>query len=187
MFVILGTSHRIQYRRKDASGREVELMDGLESTIRQLVRKHEVKLLAEEGLEGFPFMIAEQVAKEECVRYEQVDIFGKDLESAGIRPETEARHGVDLQEYGADECRFPRVDDIRESLWLDRIGKAGVQPVLVVCGWAHARALSRKVKERSGKAPDVMFFPDCLRHSTIVDLYLDGQGAVHRHRRSGTA
>jgi hypothetical protein len=186
-YVILGTSHRIQYKPKDATTFEIELMDGLESIIRQLVRKHGVKLLAEEGLDGFPLTTAERVAKDECVHYEQVDIFGNDLDLAGIRPEMNARPGVDLQKYGADECRFPRADDIRENLWLDRITKVGLEPVLVVCGWAHASALSTKVKERSGKAPDVLFFPDCLRRSTIVELDLDPQGTVHARRHTGKA
>jgi hypothetical protein len=182
-FVILGTSHSIQYKPKDATARERALMDGLESEIRKLVGSHRIRLIAEEGLDGFPLTTARQVAKDEGVRYEQVDISGNNLDTAGIRPEMEARPGVDLQKYGADECRFPRADDIRENLWLEKIGKVGVEPVLVVCGWAHARALSRKVEKRLECPPEVRFFPDWLRPLTIVELCLDAQGVAHAHPR----
>jgi len=189
MIEILGTCHNIQYKPKDATAREIELMDGLESIIRQLVRGQKVKLLAEEGLEGFPLTTARRVAEEECIRYEQVDIFGHDLDLAGIRPELQARERAwaDLDKWHADQLRFPRADDIRENLWLDKIEKASVECVLLVCGWAHARPLSRKVKGRSCKAAEVMFFPESLQHSTIVDLYLDAQGVVCASRHSGKA
>ena len=156
-------------------------MDGLESTVRQLVTRYDVTLLAEEGLEGFPLTTAQQVARERSIRYLQVDMDGNAQKAAGIKQEIDARSYALLDKYGADERRFPRADDIRENFWLDKIEKAGNRSVLVVCGWAHARALARKLRERCGNTPEVIFFPEQLKRSTIVELSLDGQGAVQAY------
>lgn len=182
-FVILGTSHSIQWKPKDASPGELQLMNGLESAIRELVAARGIALIAEEGPGNFSLTVARQVALESRVNHLQVDLNSDDPEWAWIRREMETRDHADayLQQYGADELRFPHADDIRENVWLDRIQKTALEPVLVVCGWAHARALSKKVKERCGEAPAVVFFPDEAAHATIIELYLVDQGAVQAY------
>ena len=50
VYVILGTSHDIQWRPKDATPSECKLIDGLDSAIRALVSKYKIKLIAEETL-----------------------------------------------------------------------------------------------------------------------------------------
>ena len=97
---------------------------------------------------------------------------------AGIRDEMEERRGLDPRTYGADECRFSRADDVRENFWLDKIEAAGAKPVLVVCGWAHVRALSKKLTERYGERAQEMFFPEHFGQWKIAELFLDDAGNV---------
>gem|GEM_PF-6500022 len=172
LYIILGTSHEIQW---EGGAPDIPLracIDGLRDAICQTVDAHHVKLIAEEALVSVP-TVACQIAKGKNIPYVQFDMRPHEWREAGICDEMDARTGPDPQKYGADECRFPHADDIREKLWLDKIEEEGGKPVLLVCGWAHVRALSKKVAERYGEHAEELFYPDHLRQMSIVDLFVD--------------
>jgi hypothetical protein len=182
-FIILGTSHEIQREggAPDASARAH--IDGLRSIICQIAGARHVALIAEEAPYSSPSIptVTHEVAEQRGVSYIQVDMSDPELAAAGICPEKQARLRTlpDLDKYCADELRFPRADDMRENFWLDKIKDAGAKPVLVVCGWAHVRALSKKIRERYGEDAQEMFFPERFGQWKIAELFLDDAGTVH--------
>ncbi len=162
IYVILGTCHPIQERPKNASPSESSLIDGLDSTIRRLVRKYGIKLIAEEAPYHDPNYIptlAHQIVKDEKIPYVQIDMLPHEQEAAGIASEIRRLNDPSSMELGNAESRWRHVDDVRENFWLDRIEAKKTGPVLVVCGYTHRRSLAEKIRDRGCTVAAEVFFP----------------------------
>lgn len=168
VYVVLGTSDRIQYRSKAASPDECRLSDGLQSRIHAIVDQYDSTLIAEEA-PYCDFTIARQLADKLMIPYLQIDPFPHELEH-GIRAEMDLRTILNSkQEEGAD-YRCPHADEMRENIWLNKIEKhPSVSRVLVVCGYTHTTFLAKKARDRGYSAEEV-FFPEYLRERKIVQL-----------------
>jgi hypothetical protein len=167
IYVILGTSHQIQWRPRYETP-ESKLIDGLESAIRGLIAKHNIRLVAEEGLPGFPLTLPCQIAKDQRMCYLQIEMTSREEEASGILEQMEMLRA--LNSKGDADYRCPRADDIRENYWLDKIGHdPSASRVLVVCGYAHTRFLAKKVRDR-GCAAEEVFFPEGLKERKVVEL-----------------
>jgi hypothetical protein len=159
-YLILGTSHDIQWEG-GAPGDPIRgLIDGLRNVIRHLVSKHRVALIAEEAPVNVQ-TVAHQVASEKGAAYLQIDD-PRDRSGAGDAERPEIPPGY-------DECRCCEADDRRENSWLDRIEAADSSPVLVVCGWAHTCYLAKKVVARDCKVAETLFCPLQLERWKIAE------------------
>jgi hypothetical protein len=168
VYVILGTSHDIQWTGGAPSPSVRKVIDGLKSTIRGLIVKYEVKLIAEETLgPNCPPTVAREIAIDENICYREIDMPRDELEAAGIREETDRRYQSSLSTSPNTEIRLCRADDIRENFWLDKIEGTKATPVLVVCGWAHTGFLARKVRARNCVVAKDIYFPPFLRERII--------------------
>jgi len=168
IYVIVGTCHPIQWRPKDLTPPERELIDGLDSLIRALVSKYKIRLIAEETLgPNSPPTVAHQIAKDEKIRYLEIDMLPHEAEKAGILEEMGRRYDPSSGENPNAEVRLCRADDTRENFWLDKIEGTKVTPVLVVCGWAHSGFLAKKVRARHCVVTEDIYFPPCLREGKI--------------------
>lgn len=175
--VILGTSHEIQWEGGAPGAHLRVCIDGIRSTISRVVDTRHIALIAEEAPHDAG-TVASKIAGQARIPYVQIDLRPHEWREAGIRGEMEARQGLNPQTYGAEECRFPHADDIRENFWLDRIKEAGAKPVLVVCGWAHVRALSKKIRELYGEDAQEMFSPERFGEWKIAEVFLDDTGNI---------
>ena len=164
VFVILGTSHDIQWRPKDATPSECKLIDGLDSVIRASISKYKIKLIAEETLgPNSPPTVACQIAKEKMMRYVEIEMLPHEAEAAGIASEVRRLNDPTTRDGGNDESRWRIVDDRRENSWLDKIQVTMASPVLVVCGYKHTRSLATKARDRRCAVAEEVFFPLNLR------------------------
>ena len=147
IYVILGTCHSIQWRPKDVTPSECELIDGLDSLIHALVSKYRIKLIAEETLgPGSPPTVACPIANDAKIPYREIDMLRDELKAAGILEAVDRRYDQRSGGNPNSEVRLCHADDIRENSWLDKIEQMKLSPVLVVCGWAHTGSLARKVR-----------------------------------------
>jgi len=168
VFVILGTSHDIQWAGGAPSPSVRKDIDGLKSTIRGLIGKYKVKLIAEETLgPNSPPTVARGIANDEKICYREIDMSRDELEAAGIREETDRRYQSSLSTSPNTEIRMRLADEIREKSWLDKIEGTKATPVLVVCGWAHTGFLARKVRARHCVVAEDVYFPAFLRERKI--------------------
>lgn len=166
--VILGTCHDIQWAGGAPSPSVRKDIDGLKSTIRGLIAKYKVKLIAEETLgPNSPPTVAREIANDEKICYREIDMPRDELEVAGIREETDRRYQSSLSTSPNTEIRLCHADDIRENFWLDKIEGTKATPVLVVCGWAHTGFLARKVRARHCVVAEDIYFPPFLRERKI--------------------
>jgi hypothetical protein len=168
VYVILGTSHDIQWAGGVPSPSVRKDIDGLKSTIRGLIAKYKIKLIAEETLgPNSPPTVAREIADDEKICYREIDMSRDELEAAGIRGETDRRYQSSLSTGRNTEIRLRHADDIRENFWLDKIEGTRATPVLVVCGWAHTGFLAMKVSARHCVVAGDIYFPPCLREGKI--------------------
>ena len=167
VYVVLGTSHRIQCRWKGASASEVKLSDGLDAIIRELAVKHGITLIAEEAPHDVP-TVARHVSTDMGIPYLQVEMLPSEYERYGIRQEMDMLATANSR--GDADYRCPHADDIREHLWLNKVqSHPSAERVLLVCGYAHAAFLAAKVCDR-GKIGLAFFFPQDLGQREIVEL-----------------
>lgn len=138
-------------------------------TIRDLIAKYGVKIIGEEKTVDVP-TVAFQIAGELGKRYIQIDMLPHEAAVAGIRADMERRPVPSSADPEVDEYRLSLVDGIRETFWLDRTEAAQDSPVLIVCGWAHTRFLAEKVRSRSWRVAEEMFFPTSLSKKRIKVL-----------------
>jgi hypothetical protein len=168
VYVILGTSHDIQWAGGAPSPSVRKDIDGLKSTIRGLIAKYKVKLIAEETLgPNSPPTVAREIANSEKICYREIDMSRDEVEAAGILEELERRYDQRSEENPNSEVRMCHADDIRENSWLDVIEQMKLTPVLVVCGWAHTDFLASKVRARQYVVAEGICFPPCLREAKI--------------------
>jgi len=158
VYVILGTSHAIQWRPKDACPYEVNLIDGLESAIRCLVTKYRVMLIAEEAPHDV-LTVAREIANGERICYLQIDMLPHEVRAFGILQEVERGEPPTAGEPPNTEYRFCHADDVRENFWLDRIESTKTSPALIVCGYAHRSFLAKKATDRGCIVAEEAVFP----------------------------
>jgi hypothetical protein len=84
VYVILGTSHQIQCRWRDASPNEAKLSEELQTIVRELLGRYSITLIAEEAPHDVPTMVR-LVANEAQLPYLQVDMPSGEYGLYGIR------------------------------------------------------------------------------------------------------
>jgi hypothetical protein len=170
--VVLGTGHEIQETYKGMPGKLRCLSDNLASVIEELVDRHRVKLIAEEAPISTPTR-AHEIADRTGIEYLQVDTL---MSAAGQRYDK------------TFEFRFCKTDEDREKLWLEKIGRNKLTPVLLVCGYAHSFRpfIPQKLIDSGWKVEGPLFLPAALAgresHLRCCPPFADkcGEGCAHR-------
>ena len=182
--ILIGTKHSIQ--RDDISENEFEL------TIKELIKKFEIKAIGEE-IDDKCVSVANKIATEEKISYKVIEPTPSEKENLKI----EELHFIDyrIKEKYEELEDFPSnlinsgkefdfkirkeyislIEDTyrqREQEWKKRIEQLNIYPILVICGSCHFKEFSKLLKESAFEVieenerygvDDVEFSKDCLK------------------------
>lgn len=181
--ILIGTKHSIQ--RDDISGNKFEL------TIKELIKKFEIKAIGEE-IDDKCVSVANKIATEEKISYKVIEPTPSENKSLGIEKldvlDYNIREKYELEDFPSNLINSGKEFDFkirkeyisliedtyrqREQEWKKRIEQLNIYPILVICGSCHFKEFSKLLKESAFEVieenerygvDDVEFSKDCLK------------------------